>query len=122
MPDPAATEKIEKLLNERAGVLEAEIAAAQALERENERDRSPHEAVSQKDEANDNVLAEIGEAELERDRAELRAIARARERLADGSYGICEDCGVDIDARRLAVQPTAARCVACQEALERTQG
>ena len=57
-------------------------------------------------------------AEAEIDRARLEAIERARQRLADGHYGICIDCGEEIARERLLAQPVAIRCAACQAALE----
>ena len=60
--------------------------------------------------------------ELQRDQEELTAIAAARARLVKGDYGTCEDCGKDISFERLHAQPTATRCVVCQEAFEKRSG
>ena len=43
----------------------------------------------------------------------LKLIEAALERLADGEYGVCVDCGEDIPAARLAIDPATARCVDC---------
>lgn len=56
------------------------------------------------------------------DRAQAReqldidmAMRAHRARAAqDVGNGICRDCGEPIDARRLAVNPAAVRCVQCQ--------
>lgn len=67
------------------------------------------------------VLARDHESTLvARDVRELRDIAAARTRIAEGEAGICVDCGVEIPFARLAAQPTAARCVPCQSIYERT--
>lgn len=58
----------------------------------------------------------------ERESAELIAIDEALKRIADGSYGLCIDCGDQIATARLHASPTALRCVACQEKLEKAQG
>ena len=42
----------------------------------------------------------------------LDEVRRARQRVADGSYGICEVCGVPIPEGRLEARPWATRCVA----------
>ncbi len=55
----------------------------------------------------------------ERERVKLVAIDSALERIEDGSYGICEECGCDINKKRLKVLPFARYCVACQEELEK---
>ncbi|MFN3989275.1 MAG: TraR/DksA family transcriptional regulator [Erythrobacter sp.] len=46
-------------------------------------------------------------------RAEARQIVFALKRIENGTYGVCANCGADIPAERLAVQPIATRCVAC---------
>jgi DnaK suppressor protein len=42
-------------------------------------------------------------------------IDRALQRLADGRYGACDDCGKDIVESRLRAMPFAERCRQCQE-------
>ncbi len=44
---------------------------------------------------------------------QLAEIARAGQRLDDGSYGRCERCGLPIAAERLAARPAAAPCITC---------
>src|SRR3954465_9499640 len=44
--------------------------------------------------------------------AMLEEVRRARRRLAEGSYGICEICGDPIPQARLEARPWATRCVA----------
>jgi RNA polymerase-binding transcription factor DksA len=72
------------------------------------------------DESVASLLADLGQAELSRDLAELRDLEAARLRLAGGSYGICTDCGAEIGAERLRANPAAARCVVCQTRYEKT--
>lgn len=47
---------------------------------------------------------------------ELTDIDAAFDRVADGTYGICRDCGQPIPAARLEIRPTADRCVSCASA------
>ncbi len=54
----------------------------------------------------------------QRHAAELEEIDAALARIDDGSYGTCEECDANIGAPRLEAQPTARRCIACQEQLE----
>jgi DnaK suppressor protein len=58
----------------------------------------------------------------ERESAELVAIDEALQRLSDGSFGLCVDCGVSIPTARLHANPTAMRCVACQDKQEHARG
>ncbi len=53
---------------------------------------------------------------LETDRrrhVELQHIDAALKRIEDGEYGECLNCGEDIAARRLEIEPTAAICIDC---------
>ena len=51
----------------------------------------------------------LGEAELR----EVRAVQQARQRLDDGTYGICVSCGQAIDPRRIELMPAVDRCTEC---------
>jgi DnaK suppressor protein len=44
---------------------------------------------------------------------QLEELDRALVKLDEGSYGICDRCGLAIPAGRLEVHPTAVLCVAC---------
>ena len=48
----------------------------------------------------------------------LREIGEAQDRLIEGSYGQCIECAREIDARRLAADPAAARCLTCQSIID----
>jgi len=43
--------------------------------------------------------------------AMLEEVRRARQRVTEGSYGLCEVCGEPIPEERLEVRPWAVRCV-----------
>ena len=49
-------------------------------------------------------------------RDHLAEIARAQQRLGDGSYGTCERCGRPVGRERLAARPAAATCIGCAAA------
>jgi RNA polymerase-binding transcription factor DksA len=51
---------------------------------------------------------------LEPLRRQLQEVEAARQRLVEGQYGICRDCGRPIAPARLKVLPYAALCVRCQ--------
>ena len=44
----------------------------------------------------------------------LSDIDEALKRIANGNYGICEDCGKPILLERLRIMPVAKRCTLCQ--------
>ncbi|MBI4458738.1 MAG: TraR/DksA C4-type zinc finger protein [Acidobacteria bacterium] len=45
----------------------------------------------------------------------LREIEGALERLRDGTYGTCMDCGMPMSRKRLEALPWALLCVTCEE-------
>lgn len=57
-------------------------------------------------------------AEVSRDAGELRDVESALARCEDGTYGECVECGSAIAHPRLVANPSAARCISCQERLE----
>lgn len=66
------------------------------------------------------LTIDLGNAAVQRDVIELRAVRAALARIDEGTYGICVDCGVDIPYERLQVQMTAERCAPCQDVHEKT--
>ncbi|MCX5901501.1 MAG: TraR/DksA family transcriptional regulator [Proteobacteria bacterium] len=50
----------------------------------------------------------------ERERAKLNAINSALEKIEDGTYGECEECGEEINKKRLKIIPFAKFCINCQ--------
>ena len=48
-------------------------------------------------------------------------LAEALDRLRDGEYGLCVDCGEPIAPARLHAIPEVTTCVRCQDRLERTR-
>jgi len=53
--------------------------------------------------------------------AAVADIDHALERLAEGTYGICEECGQRIPDARLRAVPSASLCVRCKETAERAE-
>lgn len=51
----------------------------------------------------------------------LSRIDRALGRLHKGKYGLCENCGKPIDAKRLKVLPTATLCMSCERKREKPE-
>jgi RNA polymerase-binding protein DksA len=72
------------------------------------------------DESVQRMVTDLHLQEAGRDLEELRDIDAALQRMDAGEYGVCEQCGNDIDYARLEVQPTATRCIDCQAQYEKT--
>lgn len=61
----------------------------------------------------------------ERDNKLILKIKKALERIDEGSYGICEDCGDEISEKRLKARPVTTVCIECkreQENQEKLRG
>ncbi len=61
----------------------------------------------------------------DRERKLIGKIKEALERLEDGSFGICDECGEDISNERLKARPVTTLCIDCkkkQEKDERVKG
>ena len=56
----------------------------------------------------------------DRDRAKLLAIDDALERVEDGSYGKCEECGGTILRPRLQALPYTRHCVKCARRVQQS--
>ena len=54
-----------------------------------------------------------------RDKEKLLAIDEALDRIQDGAYGECEECGDEIGAGRLKAMPLAKLCISCQTQVEK---
>lgn len=71
------------------------------------------------DQAGDERERELSLLLSGRDKEKLLAINEALEKLKEGTYGICEECGERIGAGRLKVMPLAKYDVSCQAKLEK---
>lgn len=60
----------------------------------------------------------------DRERKLLNKIKEAIERIDNGTYGVCDECGDDIAAERLEARPVTTYCIDCktrQEHEEKTK-
>lgn len=64
------------------------------------------------------LLSDINAAVLSNSIKALRAVEAAQERLRQGTYGRCEECGEAIPVARLQAYPSARLCLADQERYE----
>ena len=71
------------------------------------------------DQAGDERDRELSLLLTGRDKEKLMAITEALEKINEGTYGICEECGEKIGQGRLKVMPLAKLCVSCQSKLEK---
>jgi RNA polymerase-binding protein DksA len=107
-------------LRERASQLRAEIRSTLERSSDETHVRIAEQARDNEDDSFSNLIVDLNLAEIDRDAGELRRIDTALARLNEGSYGVCESCGQEIPQARLQAEPTALRCVHCQDLYEKT--
>lgn len=119
MLTPEQVGRLRALIDGRCEALSAEVHRDAARWRDETYGELTGAVADGGDKASADLLSDLDSAELNRDLDELRQLEAAQERLVDGSYGLCVDCGCEIDFERLLVQPAALRCVGCQAVHER---
>jgi DnaK suppressor protein len=66
---------------------------------------------------NKQVLLSLNENE----RLRLKEVDESLDRIENGTYGICDECGGPISLKRLEVRPVAKYCVPCLTNLEKAK-
>src|SRR5215475_7240077 len=90
------------------------------VERTEDYGREADREVSQDpaDKASNSYTKELLFSQSTTERNTLKLIEEALERIADGEFGECVNCGEDISAKRLEAIPWAPYCIRCQELQE----
>ncbi len=56
-----------------------------------------------------------------REKAFLDKIQKALQKIEDGTFGVCEECGEEISIKRLEARPETTLCIRCKEDQERME-
>ena len=107
-------EEIRKILLEEKEKIGVEIKSKQLNLSDIERDVG--------DEVDNSMVEQERELNLllqDREKQHLEAIDEALQRIETGEYGFCDECGDQIDQKRLMVIPLAQLCITCQQNEER---
>ncbi|MEW6210108.1 MAG: TraR/DksA family transcriptional regulator [Acidobacteriota bacterium] len=90
------------------------------VERTEDYGREADREVSQDpaDKASNSYTKELLFSQSTNERNTLRLVEEAMDRLSDGSYGECTNCGDEISPKRLEAIPWAPYCIKCQELME----
>ena len=107
--------KVREHLQDVKTKLLSEIDSELRAEREGNKD----EGMDTYDLASEERDREINFILSDRERIKIKQIDDALERLDDGSYGVCESCGLDIAEERLDAMPFTRLCRDCQQDQER---
>lgn len=119
---PEQLDRLKSEMRDRLVQLRAEVAHALERSVHESHEFSAGEVLDMEDTAFIRMVRELDLADIERDAAEIHDIDAAMERMDDGSYGQCVDCGERIALERLEAYPSAKRCYACQQAVEHARG
>ncbi|HEY6328991.1 MAG TPA: TraR/DksA family transcriptional regulator [Blastocatellia bacterium] len=86
------------------------------VERTEDYGREANRDISQDpaDQASNSYTKELLFSQSTNERIMLRLITEALERLQNGSFGECTNCGQEIQAKRLEAIPWARYCIKCQ--------
>jgi DnaK suppressor protein len=106
----------EALVRERSQSVTFGRLERNAIRAETETGRSA--ALDEADACALDLQTDIDLALLELRSEAITHIDHALDRVDNGTYGICEDCGTGISAARLRAQPAAERCRKCEAARE----
>ncbi len=106
----------DKLLQRRESLL-GQVQAAEAYSRERDAEATQDPA----DMAANAYTKELLMSMSGNDRQLLQSIDTALERIGDGGYGKCANCGQPIHEKRLEAVPWARHCMRCQDLIERGQ-
>lgn len=107
----------EQLLKRREELLHQIFGEVGALKRDL---LSP--AGDQADQAANAIQEDLYSQLAELEGQELMRIDYALQRIREGTYGLCEECGTEIPLARLEIMPYTTLCVKCQEQQEEEFG
>src|SRR6185436_14580169 len=116
------TKELGKLIDQRRTALLDELREDAARTREQPYAEHAGPAPDSGDESVATLIADLEQADMTRDLDEFRALEAARDRIRQGGYGECIDCGNDIGYERLKAFAAALRCLQCQDRHEKTYG
>jgi len=106
----------DKLMGRRESLL-GQVQAAEAYSRERDAEATQDPA----DMAANAYTKELLMSMSTNDRQLLQSIDAALDRIHDGDYGKCANCGQPIQEKRLEAVPWARHCIRCQDLIERGQ-
>ncbi len=83
-----------------------------------EASHSPDDLADEADLAVSGVIQNLTLRLRDRERVLLLKIEGALGKIENGSYGVCDCCEEDIEAKRLEARPVATMCITCKEEQE----
>lgn len=99
--------------------MKAKLLEEMELESKAEREGNKDEGLDTYDLASEERDREISFILSDRERSKVKHIDDALERMEEGSYGVCDACGLEIAEERLTAMPFTRLCRDCQQDQER---
>jgi DnaK suppressor protein len=113
---PQELKYFKKILNERIDELVRGVGrTVSEMSGEEEVFADPNDRASQESERNLELRIR------ERERKLIFKMREALQRIEDGTFGICEECGEPISPQRLKARPVTTLCIECKTVEERRQ-
>lgn len=122
MPKKAAANSRKKFLSDQHSALveiKNKLIAESEAELKAEREANKDEGMDAYDLASEERDREINLILSDRERVKSQQIDDALARMADGSYGVCDSCGLEVAEERLRAMPFTRLCRDCQHDQER---
>lgn len=118
---PAATNRKKFLakMREQLGEMKTKLLSEIDSELRAERESNKDEGMDTYDLASEERDREINFILSDRERVKIKQIDDALGRLEDGTYGVCESCGLEIAEERLQAMPFTRLCRDCQQDQEK---
>jgi RNA polymerase-binding transcription factor len=99
--------------------MKAKLLEEMDLESKAEREGNKDEGLDTYDLASEERDREISFILSDRERSKVKNIDDALQRMEEGSYGVCDACGLEIAEERLSAMPFTRLCRDCQQDQER---
>ena len=96
-----------------ADLLKSKLAELEATESERKPVTLDQQSVGRLSRMDAMQVQAMAEAQERRRRGERVRIEQALERLAEGDYGYCANCGEEIGLKRLEFDPAIQTCIKC---------
>jgi DnaK suppressor protein len=113
--DKKKLETFNKRLEERQQVLRKAVSRTE----EDVRIAADQDAADIADRATSSYTKEFLFSQSNNDRQLLQMVETALQRIREGEFGECVNCGNEINPKRLEAVPWTRYCIACQEKLEK---
>ncbi len=116
--DTSRYEELERMLQERRREIASAVQEKMRDVRSDGAGTQPHGVVDDAETSESDIQDDIELALIQMKAETLNKIDEALERLVDGRYGYCYECGEEIVQQRLRALPFAVRCRDCEEERE----